>query len=78
MKFRNETTFSGSELVDIYSVIEIVIERENEFIRIMSEPNEYEDEDYSKSIQNAKKHIEELKKKHIEELKALQNKLLTD
>ena len=70
MKFRKETTFSGSELVDIYSVIEIVIERENEFIRIMSEPNEYEDEDYSESIQNAKK--------HIEELKALQNKLLTD
>ena len=70
MKFRKETTFSGSELVDIYTIIEHEIARENDFIELMNKPNEYEDEDYSESIASAKK--------HIEELKALQNKLLTD
>ena len=68
--FRKEATFSGREMSEIYNALEIVIERENEFIKLMSEPNEYEEEDYSESIASAKK--------HIEELKALQNKLLTD
>lgn len=70
MTFRKEITFSGSELVDIYTIIEHEITRENDFIELMSKPPEYEDEDYSKSIVSAEK--------RIKELQALQNMLLTD
>ena len=70
MTFRKEITFSGSELVDIYTIIEHEITRENDFIELMSEPPEYEDEDYSESIVSAEK--------RIKELQALQNMLLID
>lgn len=70
MTFRKEITFSGSVLVDIYTIIEHEITRENDFIELMSEPPEYEDEDYSESIVSAEK--------RIKELQALQNMLLID
>lgn len=70
MKIRNNVQFYKEEITELWNVIEHEIEREKAFIKLMSEPNEYEDEDYSESIASAKK--------HIEELKALQNKLLTD
>lgn len=70
MTFRKEITFSGSELVDIYTIIEHEITRENDFIELMIKPPEYEDEDYSESIVSAEK--------RIKELQALQNMLLID
>lgn len=70
MYFRNETLYREDEIVMLWNVIEHDIMREKEFIQQMSEPPEYEDEDYSESIASAKK--------RIEELKALQDKLLTD
>lgn len=70
MTFRKEITFSGSELVDIYTIIEHEITRENDFIELMSKPPEYEYEDYSESIVSAEK--------RIKELQALQNMLLID